>query len=57
MTKKGVRVIIRENAVGYGVYSGVFHLDGEKIESLYFSAKTKDECEEWVRQHPPYYIE
>ena len=53
--KQGEKVLILENAVGYGIYSEEFHWHGEKIQSLYFTAKTKAECEEWIDKHPSYY--
>ena len=50
---KGVKKlhIIRPNAVGWGVYDKPYYWLGERIESLYFTAKTKEECEDYCKEH------
>ena len=44
------KVVIKPCAVGYGVYDVPYHWLGEKIESLYLTSKTIDDCIEYCKE-------
>jgi len=46
-----INVVIKKCAVGYGVYEGPYWFCHNKIEGLYHTARTKEECEQYAREH------
>lgn len=54
---KGIKLIIKENAIGYGLYAEKHWYEGQEIEPCYYNARTKESLKIWVDEHPGYYLD